>query len=181
MNPPRTRERREEGTGPHIRTQLNYRRFLISRKESRRYSSDWLRAAAGSLKIEAIYEHNVKSNTMQTLISRARDISPRADQCNISRKRVCLRSSFSLSLSFLVPSLGSPTVARIFVHITHYVVTKLRDLSSNRQRPVGVVEARAKILQSFIALMEISFEERKGEVTFFPVPPIATCGMRLDL
>lgn len=25
-----------------------------------------------------------------------------------------------------------------FVRITHYVVTKLRDLSSNRQRPVGV-------------------------------------------
>lgn len=108
-----------ERTSARMLAQLNYRRFLIPRKESRRVRERERESArravpadsspaTGSLKIEAIYEHNVKSNTMQTLISRARDISPRAGRCNISRKRVCLFSSLLLTPSRLYISLSLP-------------------------------------------------------------------------
>jgi len=101
-------DREGENKRARIFAQLNYRRFLIPRKESRYACAAPRRPIApptpamSSLKIEAIYEHNVKSNTMQTLISRARDISPRAGRCNISRKRgmsLFLSLFFSLLLS----------------------------------------------------------------------------------
>lgn len=95
---------------------------------------------------------------MQTLISRAHDISPRASQCNISRKHVCLRSSLSLSFS----SFSSPSLHLAFVRITHYVVTKLYDLSSNCQHSVGIIVAQTKILQGFVALTEISSKREEA-------------------
>lgn len=132
----RGRERRKERKRA---SQLNYRHiFLIPRKESRYAradSSGQPRPRDSSLKIEAIYEHNVKSNTMQTLISRARDISPRADRCNISRKRVVslFFSPGSLCLLALLSQVACASRLRSDYSL-RVSVTKLRDLSSNRQR-----------------------------------------------
>ena len=42
------------------------------------------------------------------------------------------------------------------------------------------VVAQAK-MWSFVALTEISFEERKDKVSFFLIPLVATHGMRLDI
>lgn len=74
---------------------------------------------------------------MQTLISRARDISPRAGRCNISRKRVVSLfhhlspSPLSLCKLCLLVACTSRLRSNYSLRVS---VTKLRDLSSNRQR-----------------------------------------------
>lgn len=86
---------------PHIRTQLNYWHFLISHKESR-YADTAPVDFVSSLKIEAIYEHNVKSNTMQTLISRARYITAGRSMQYFSKARVSVHLFLFFFLSRLL-------------------------------------------------------------------------------
>lgn len=110
---------------------------------------------------------------MQTLISRARDISPRAGRCNISRKR---DMSLFLSLSpFLSGSVSCVSLRLTCVRITHYAMSLHCAICHRTVNAPWVSSRETKIPRSLVSPTEISSQQKRGARSFFT--PVSGCAL----